>query len=125
MHRSTFFILLIGIAASIGLMGGVLASGVIGARLAESCTPGVPEAMSSVWVKGTLFVALPILGSALGGFAGYFLLLQLSSPAHQTGHCSRCGYNLRNLPTPTCPECGTQAPGSTTSQDTNPPQAHA
>jgi hypothetical protein len=27
-------------------------------------------------------------------------------PVYEPGHCANCGYNLRGLPLPRCPECG-------------------
>ncbi len=32
---------------------------------------------------------------------------------HPPGHCQRCGYNLRGLTVPRCPECATEFDHST------------
>lgn len=53
----------------------------------------------------------PPVHPAGGSFAGltcgqyYALMIDPASPS-QEGFCARCGYSLRGLPEPRCPECG-------------------
>ena len=51
-------------------------------------------------------VFLTIAGAWLmAAIVGYRHGVRLVAP-HSTGTCNQCGYDLRGLPTPRCPECG-------------------
>lgn len=56
----------------------------------------------AVWV-----LILPALGAAIGGVIGWWLgyLLFPPRPKPLLG-CSHCGYDIRSITEPRCPECG-------------------
>lgn len=63
---------------------------------------------------GIWFFVLFPLGCTVIGFllpfsvlAGLVFLHNRYSPSYPAGQCQRCGYHLRGLTEPRCPECGT------------------
>jgi len=48
------------------------------------------------------FIPLPIVINCAGAIASLVV-----KPRRKLGHCRHCGYNLRGLTEPRCPECGT------------------
>jgi hypothetical protein len=53
------------------------------------------------------FVAAGILWGAVSGMAcGVVWMLNTYRPVYPPGYCANCGYCLRGLPRPRCPECG-------------------
>ena len=122
MKSRNLAILFVFISGSIGLMAGVLVSSLAGSSLAASCTPGITNASSSMWVMGLLFIAVPGLGAVLGGMVGWFFLKQIKDQVFNNGHCSNCGYDLRGLRSNACPECGLGIKVAPTTEDL---EAHA
>ena len=60
--------------------------------------PGIPVLTANVLMYS--FAALVVAGLIEAGRR----FITLDKP---TGHCQKCGYNLRGLPEPRCPECST------------------
>jgi len=62
---------------------------------------------------GAVAFADPVRTLAWSAIVGAMLIIILSmillplSPVEKPGHCSECGYSLKGLDTPRCPECGT------------------
>src|SRR3990172_6761158 len=53
--------------------------------------------------------ALDLLIPVIGGLAAGILTICFTGRPRQceSGHCKKCGYDLRGLSLPRCPECGT------------------
>ena len=70
-------------------------------------TPGCIDSPAAMNVMINIFVLLPMT------ILGYLILAIFSFMAPKgnadvsKSHCVKCGYNLKGLPEPRCPECGT------------------
>lgn len=63
---------------------------------------------STLGMAVALAISLPIKwGIACAPLCGIVFLRNRYRPLYPPGHCTQCGYNLRGLPEPRCPECGT------------------
>jgi hypothetical protein len=61
-----------------------------------------PQNSPAVQVRANVFCgALPVFIAA-----AVFTLIHFRPVRWPSGHCQSCGYNLLNLETPQCPECG-------------------
>ena len=58
------------------------------------------------WLAGTRVVEVPLY-AVFTAVAIPTLLVWRFVPKFPRGHCRRCGYNLKGLTEPRCPECGT------------------
>ncbi len=57
--------------------------------------------------SGLLFLFVPFY-LLVGGFVMLLIGLAFGKKRPPVGHCAQCGYNLRGLTEPRCPECGTR-----------------
>lgn len=61
--------------------------------------------------QGDAGIAFVLAGQAIGGFAAALsamAIVRIFKRACRPGHCKVCDYDLRGLPLPRCPECGTE-----------------
>ena len=68
---------------------------------------GTPPSLSFGLITGlmlALLVSWVVTGLPLSGLVWWRNRFR---PVYPPGHCAECGYNLRGLPQPRCPECGT------------------
>jgi hypothetical protein len=69
------------------------------AFLARLVVPQLIESSASDYVGGAIVIV-----SLLGGGVATYRFLRF--PKRDESVCQRCGYSLRGLPQPRCPECG-------------------
>lgn len=67
--------------------------------------PARPSAHA--WVTGILLHGAIWWGAPCLLLCGVVFVRRRFWPAYPDGHCAVCGYDLRYLPEPRCPECGT------------------
>jgi hypothetical protein len=76
------------------------------ARFADDDGMGFSIVLSIVWLV-VLGIALALLIASLVAL-GYLWYRVIRGPKNSEGGiCARCGYNVRDISTTNCPECGT------------------
>ncbi len=88
------------------LAGSVGVAAITAHLLAAYWAPGLPSILNAVAIGAAAQFAITAIAPA-ALFAAVVYLRNRWWPESRPGHCLVCGYDLRGLPEPRCPECGT------------------